>query len=92
LHWTFSKTKIIVPIIFTTAYNDYAIRAFKLNSIDYLLKPVDKADLEAALKKFHLLQSKFANNDYLKQIASLFANFMRRKNTRSGLLYTWAGT
>jgi DNA-binding LytR/AlgR family response regulator len=75
----FSTDKVLCPIIFTTAYNDYAIRAFKLNSIDYLLKPVDKADLEAALKKFHLLQSKFANNDYLQQIASLFSNFNNNK-------------
>ena len=73
------KDKNYGPIIFTTAYNEYAIRAFKLNSIDYLLKPVDKADLEAALKKFHLLQAKFANNDYLKQISSLFANFHAEK-------------
>jgi DNA-binding LytR/AlgR family response regulator len=73
------KDKNYGPIIFTTAYNEYAIRAFKLNSIDYLLKPVDKADLEAALKKFHLLQAKFSNNDYLKQISSLFANFHAEK-------------
>jgi DNA-binding LytR/AlgR family response regulator len=75
----FSTDRIYCPIIFTTAYNDYAIRAFKLNSIDYLLKPIDKADLKAALKKFHLLQSKFANNDYLRQITSLFANFNNEK-------------
>ena len=49
----FDNNDISCPIIFTTAYNEYAIKAFKLNSIDYLLKPVDKADLEAALKKFH---------------------------------------
>jgi DNA-binding LytR/AlgR family response regulator len=75
----FNTEKIHCPIIFTTAYNDYAIRAFKLNSIDYLLKPIDKTDLEAALKKFHLLQSKFANKDYLQQIASLFSNFNNGK-------------
>jgi len=40
------------PIIFTTAYNEYAIRAFKVNSIDYLLKPVDKVELQTALEKF----------------------------------------
>src|SRR5215213_8788471 len=53
----FSGEAISCPVIFITAYNEYAIRAFKLNSIDYLLKPVDKPELEAALKKFHLLQS-----------------------------------
>lgn len=75
----FNQDEICCPIIFTTAYNEYAIRAFKLNSIDYLLKPVDKADLEAALKKFHLLQSKFSNDVYLKQMAELFANFNNAK-------------
>jgi DNA-binding LytR/AlgR family response regulator len=40
------------PIIFTTAYNEYAIRAFKVNSIDYLLKPVDKNELQNAIEKF----------------------------------------
>jgi len=40
------------PIIFTTAYNEYAIRGFKYNGLDYLLKPIDKRDLEKALNKF----------------------------------------
>ena len=71
----FDNNDISCPIIFTTAYNEYAIRAFKLNSIDYLLKPVDKGELEAALKKFHFLQSKFTNAGYLKQITDLFSNF-----------------
>ena len=39
-------------IIFTTAYDEYAIKAFKVNSIDYLLKPIEESDLEAALCKF----------------------------------------
>ncbi|MBN9298056.1 MAG: response regulator transcription factor [Filimonas sp.] len=42
------------PVIFTTAYNEYAIKAFRLNSIDYLLKPVNKDALSAALQKFKL--------------------------------------
>lgn len=63
------------PIIFTTAYNEYAIRAFKLNSIDYLLKPVEKTELEAALKKFYMLQSKYANYDYLHQMMDFFSGF-----------------
>jgi DNA-binding LytR/AlgR family response regulator len=67
------------PVIFTTAYNEFAIRAFKVNSIDYLLKPIDKADLESALKKFHLLQSKFSNEAYLRQMAELFNNFGNAK-------------
>jgi len=46
------------PIIFTTAYDEFAIRAFKLNSIDYLLKPVGYDELAAALKKFDRLNRK----------------------------------
>ena len=41
------------PIIFTTAYDEYAIKAFKLNSIDYLLKPIDEESISFSLKKFH---------------------------------------
>ena len=49
----FKKTKVTAPIIFTTAFDEYAIQAFKVNSIDYLLKPIDPKDLEAALGKFN---------------------------------------
>jgi DNA-binding LytR/AlgR family response regulator len=48
----FKHVEINCPVIFTTAYKDYAIRAFKLNSIDYLLKPVGIEELNFALKKF----------------------------------------
>jgi len=48
----FNQVKIDKPVIFTTAYNEYAIRAFKVNSVDYLLKPIDKEYLQAALLKF----------------------------------------
>ena len=71
----FTGEKIACPIIFTTAFNEYAIKAFKLNSIDYLLKPVDQKELGAALDKFHLLQSKFRNEFYLQQVGEFFNNF-----------------
>jgi DNA-binding LytR/AlgR family response regulator len=48
----FEKVVIKSAIIFTTAYDEYALRAFKLNSIDYLLKPIDEDDLEVAVSKF----------------------------------------
>ncbi len=48
----FEKVEFNVPVIFTTAYDDYAIRAFKVNSIDYLLKPINRKELESALLKF----------------------------------------
>jgi len=54
----FEKVEIKSPIIFTTAYNEYALKAFKVNSIDYILKPVDKEELSAAFKKYDLLVGK----------------------------------
>ena len=46
----FNHIQISCPIIFTTAYNEFAIRAFKVNSIDYLLKPIDKSELIIAFR------------------------------------------
>ncbi len=48
----FDTVTIKSSIIFTTAYDEYALKAFKLNSIDYLLKPIDDEELEAAIKKY----------------------------------------
>ncbi len=56
----FEEIEIESAIIFTTAYDEYALKAFKLNSVDYLLKPIDEEELEAALKKF---KTKFANTN-----------------------------
>ncbi|MFT3682614.1 MAG: LytTR family DNA-binding domain-containing protein [Ferruginibacter sp.] len=75
----FAEHKTSCPIIFTTAFNEYAIRAFKVNSIDYLLKPVDKAELQAAFKKFHLMQSKFKDRIYMQELKELFTNFSGSK-------------
>ena len=51
----FEQVEFKQPVIFITAFNQYAIQAFKVNSIDYLLKPIDKTDLERALTKFENL-------------------------------------
>lgn len=51
----FERTKVSCPVIFTTAYDQYAIRAFKVNSVDYLLKPINQEELEAAWNKFNTL-------------------------------------
>jgi two-component system, LytTR family, response regulator LytT len=48
----FEKVSIKSAVIFTTAYDEYALKAFQLNSIDYLLKPIDEDDLEVAISKF----------------------------------------
>lgn len=51
----FDKVDVTAPVIFTTAYDEYALKAFEVNSIDYLLKPIHKGDLERALRKFENL-------------------------------------
>jgi DNA-binding LytR/AlgR family response regulator len=53
----FEQIKIKTPVIFTTAYDQYALKAFKLNSVDYLLKPIRKQDLQDALDKYRTLRS-----------------------------------
>lgn len=52
-------------IIFTTAYHDYAVSAFKANAIDYLLKPIDPSELHTAIEKISLLEQKFLNTTQL---------------------------
>ncbi|MEX2235495.1 MAG: LytTR family DNA-binding domain-containing protein [Cyclobacteriaceae bacterium] len=47
----FEQYEVKAPVIFTTAYEEYALKAFKVNSIDYILKPVDREELDIALKK-----------------------------------------
>ncbi len=49
----FEQVKIKVPIVFTTAFDQFAIKAFQVNAIDYLLKPIDPSDLERAVEKFN---------------------------------------
>lgn len=52
----FRQTEIKCPVIFTTAYNEYAIEAFKVNSVDYLLKPIEKRELAKAIRKYEELK------------------------------------
>lgn len=53
----FEQVDIVAPVVFTTAYDEYALEAFRVSSIDYLLKPVTLSSLEHALNKFFLFQS-----------------------------------
>ncbi|MHB1277744.1 MAG: LytR/AlgR family response regulator transcription factor [Bacteroidia bacterium] len=61
----FEGRNILAPIIFTTAYDEFALRAFRLNSIDYLLKPIGKTELKRALDKFHKIHGN-ANPEFLR--------------------------
>jgi two-component SAPR family response regulator len=71
----FTATGIQIPVIFITGYDEFIMKAFECNSIDYLLKPIGKDDLDKALTKYYTLQKHFANkppdiqklNGYLNQ-------------------------
>jgi len=57
----FQQTEVKAPVIFTTAFDQYALKAFKVNSIDYLLKPIDENELQQAVDKYRLLYDKKEN-------------------------------
>jgi len=70
----FNHVEVTTPVIFTTAYDEHAIKAFKLNSIDYLLKPFDESELETALDKFENIfynRSYKSNSKNFEQLLSL---------------------
>lgn len=67
----FNQVKVKCPIIFTTAFDQYAIQAFKLNSVDYLLKPINQEDLKFSLNKFKEKQSSSNNFDFDKILAEI---------------------
>lgn len=60
----FEQASLTAPVVFTTAYDEYMIKAFKVNSIDYLLKPVNAEELAAAMEKFKSLKAQFSQPDF----------------------------
>jgi len=77
----FSKIKIETPVIFTTAYDEYAIKAFKINSVDYLLKPVGLPDLKVALDKYKKLSGK-NHTTILENISNAYQNINKQYKNR----------
>src|SRR5689334_14858177 len=59
----FDKVDVKSTVIFTTSYDEYALKAFKVNSIDYLLKPIQKEDLEAALTKLKNMKELYKSEE-----------------------------
>ena len=67
----FDKVQIETPIIFTTAYDEYALKAFKVNSIDYLLKPIDEDELKEAMDKYRFTNKKVPMDSQLQQVLQI---------------------
>lgn len=83
----FRATEIKTPVIFITGYDEFMINAFSFNGIDYLLKPIDKRELEKALVKYQMLEKHFAgHNDTIKNLSKYFAASQKnRMVVRKGL-------
>jgi two-component system LytT family response regulator len=76
----FQQVQVCKPVIFTTAFNEYALDAFKVNSIDYLLKPITFTDLSASLKKLESLRQQFNfNKDQQEHVQQVFASIKNRE-------------
>ena len=67
----FDRVEIKSPVIFTTAYDEYALDAFKVNSIDYILKPITYMDISRSLKKFQLLKDQFNSVQFSSVVKNL---------------------
>ena len=80
----FEQVQITCPIIFTTAYDEYALKAFEVSSIDYLLKPINRSDLTRAMNKFNALVGEKSNNN--DAIDALMRQIGMKKNYKSCFL------
>ena len=77
----FSKISVETPVIFTTAYNEYAIKAFKINSVDYLLKPIGIEDLRVAVDKFKKLNG-VNSSSILENITNAYQSINKQFKNR----------
>ena len=82
----FERTAVNCPVIFITAYDEYAIRAFKVNSIDYLLKPVKQQDLQRSLEKFKKMKSIFSQKQQDSMMQLLLQELQKTANLRERFL------
>ena len=64
----FEQVEVTCPIIFTTAYDEYALKAFEVNSIDFLLKPINKEDLQRALNKYKVFTTPVDNKEHIEAL------------------------
>lgn len=82
----FETITVDIPVIFTTAYDEYTLKAFKVNSVDYLLKPIEEASLAAALAKFNKLY--FVDKDPFKRDFRMLLNEFRNQYKSRFLIRT----
>lgn len=80
----FKTIKPNYPIIFTTAFNDYAIHAFKVNGIDYVLKPYTTNEIVEAVRKFLSTNVKWTDIESQKLMQLLKPNYMKRVSVKRG--------
>lgn len=71
----FEKVTLNSSIVFTTAYDEYALKAFEVNSVDYLLKPINKKELERAIKKhLNLVSKRIVDNNVISSVLNYIEN------------------
>ena len=80
----FEQIEVHIPIIFTTAYDQYAIRAFQVNSVDYLLKPINKKDLITAIDKYKQVKENYRSNQ--PDLLELLKSFQQKKTYQKRFL------
>jgi two-component system, LytTR family, response regulator LytT len=82
----FNLTEVKSPVIFTTSYDEFALKAFKVNSLDYLLKPVQKEELQAALNKYQRLKVSSDGNLNLENLVKELQQKLKPKAFRKRFL------
>lgn len=78
----FNHVRVDAPVIFTTAFNEYALKAFKVNSIDYILKPLDREEVAAAFRKYESLTGGSTQTRLLESIGNAMQMMTKRYKER----------
>jgi len=85
----FKKVEVDAPVIFTTAFDQYTLQAFKVNSVDYLLKPIDEVDLQKAVDKYQQIYG--ANTTFNQaSLVKVINSLQHKENFRQRFLIIFA--